>query len=72
MDKKEVKQISRDLLAAWDNGVEHALDVAARAEELAEQHLNEVAGMHVESGLRGGGWQYSAASCSCNATCPMC
>ena len=67
MDKKEVKQISRDLLAAWDQSVENALDEAARAEELVEQDLNEVAGMHIETGLRVGGW--SVVSCGFTYCC---
>ncbi len=71
MDKKNVGQISRALLAAWNAGVERATDNAARADELVEQQLNDVSGMHIESGLRGGGWHYSGqATCtSCAATC---
>ena len=56
MDKHEVKQTARELLAAWNAGAERATDDAARADELVEQHLNEAAGMRIESGLRGGGW----------------
>ncbi len=69
MDKKNVKPTANDLLAAWDNGVERALDNAARAEELTEQQLNVTAGMHVESGLRGGLWNFTEGSCTCNFTC---
>ena len=70
MDKHNLNQVARDLFAAWDNGVEHALDNVARTEELGEQHLNEVAGMHVESGLRGGPWGATEGTCgSCKASC---
>ena len=75
MDKKNLNQVSRDLFAAWDEGVERAIDDAARAEELAEQQLNDVAGMRVESGLRGGRWS-TGPVCSvmsmCNLTCGGC
>ena len=74
MNKKEVKETANDLLAAWDNGAERALDNAARAwdgtarvEELVEQELNNVAGMHIESGLCGGIWGLSGTGkCTCN------
>ncbi len=70
MDKKEITQISRNLFAAWDNGVERALDDAARAETLTEQQLNSVAGMRIESGLRGGAWGGTDMEESC--TCAWC
>ena len=54
MEKQEVKPTMNDLLAAWDAGVERALEDAEPADELVEQQVNEVAGMHIESGLRGG------------------
>ena len=55
MDKQNLNQVSRALLAAWDKSVERALDDTARTEALTEPQLNNVAGMRVESGLRGGG-----------------
>ena len=72
MDKQYLNQVARDLFAAWDKGVERAIDDAARAEELAEQQLNNVAGMHVESGLRGGIWgvtEGNSCSCACSDLC---
>ena len=70
---KEIKETANDLLAAWDNGVERALDNAARAEELAEQQLNNVAGLRVESGLRGGLWGATEGSCTtCNKFTCLC
>ncbi len=71
MNKSNIEQAACDLLAAWNAGVERASDNAARADELVEQHLNEVAGMRVESGLRGGGWTSSDNNtCTCAFSCP--
>ena len=74
MDKKDVKQVARDVRAAWDNGVERALTDMARDEETIEQLLNEVTGMRVESGLRGGGlWGTSEKNtCTCGFSCVYC
>ena len=60
MENQEVKPTMNDLLAAWDAGVERALEDAEPADELVEQQVNEVAGLHIESGLRGG-WAATAA-----------
>ena len=65
MDKQYLNQVARDLFAAWDKSVERALDDAARTEELDGQELNNVAGMHVESGLRGGKWIPNNYTASC-------
>ncbi len=70
MKTQNPKQITRALMQAWDEGMERALDDAARTEDLPEQQLNEVAGMHVESGLRGGPWGATEGTCgSCKASC---
>ena len=74
MDKQNLNQVSRALLAAWDKSVERALDDAARTEALTEPQLNNVAGMRVESGLRGGGlWGSSEHdTCTCGFSCVYC
>ena len=50
---------ARDLMNAWDEGGEHALDNTEPGGELAEKHLNEVAGMSVQSGVKGGAFPTS-------------
>ena len=65
MKTQNPKQITRALMQAWDEGMERALDDAARAEELDGQELNNVAGMRVESGLCGGKWIPANYTASC-------
>ena len=47
---------ARDLMNAWDEGVERALDNTGRRDELGEEQLNAIAGMSVQSGVKGGTW----------------
>ncbi len=62
---------ARDLENAWDAGVEQALDDATRTEELEHEKLNQVAGLNVQAGIKGGmNWDPSLDSCmSCHQTC---
>ena len=46
----------QDLMNAWDEAVERATSDTARESELSEERLNTVAGMMVQSGIKGGGW----------------
>ncbi len=73
MHQQNVTQASRALLQAWDNGVERALNNTARDDELAHAELNNVAGLRVESGIKGGLWgvsgKHTCISCQCSDTC---
>ena len=69
MDNKEVKRISRDLFADWEKGIERATDDAARTDDLSQEQLNHVAGMQIESGLRGGIWGHTENN---TCTCTQC
>ena len=68
MPKRETD--TQELSKAWEQGIENALTNAPRAEDLDKQQLNIVAGLHIESGLRGGLWGQSENKTEC--TCPPC
>lgn len=62
MNKKDT---SRELQERWELAVERAaLDSREKVERNADL-LNDVAGLHVQSGVQGG-W---TSSCSCHQTC---
>ena len=61
---------TRDLINAWDEGVERALGNTSRADELGEEQLNAIAGMSVQSGVKGGDFWSDARTCA--ATCNTC
>ena len=67
MPKRELNQ--QELLNAWNESVERVLNDTVRSDELGQEQLNDVAGMHVESGLKGGGWNVSLHD-SCNCSYP--
>ena len=62
---------ARDLLNAWDEGVERALGNTSRADELGDEQLNSAAGVSLGSGVKGGGWgadtERKNTNCSCAA-----
>ncbi len=73
MPKRELNR--QELLNAWNESVERVLNDTVHADELGQEQLNAVAGMRVESGVRGGGWNVSLHdSCNCTAytVCIMC
>ena len=55
---------ARDLMNAWDEGVERALDNTSRADELGEEQLHAVEGMSVQSGVKGGGVWSGQPTCA--------
>ena len=63
----------QDLMKAWDEAVERATSDTARESELGEGHLNAVAGMSVQSGVKGGGGSNNTCAnlftCNSNNTC---
>ncbi len=65
MPKRELNQ--QELLNAWNESVERVLNDRVRPDELGQEQLNAVAGMRVESGVRGGGWNVSLHD-TCNCT----
>ena len=69
MSEREMN--TQSLLRAWEKGVEDALDDLARADELSDKQLDNVAGMHVVSGLKGGIWggvTEGHDTCTCGPT----
>ena len=68
MSEREMN--TQALLRAWEKGVEDALDDLDHADDLNDEQLNNVAGMHVESGLKGGVWGFSEFNtCTCGRGC---
>ncbi|HZQ07061.1 MAG TPA: hypothetical protein VFD70_10815 [Anaerolineae bacterium] len=65
---KENKNRRRELGDQWGRAVERALENQLRAEEVDDPHLSNVAGLQVQSGLRGGEWEQSDA-CSRTPCC---
>lgn len=64
------KYTPRDLQNRWERAVERAVEDAQDRSELTAHMLNNAAGLHVESGVRGGAW--SNNSCTCAYTCQQC
>ncbi len=54
----------------WERAVERASEEMLPRQELAEQNLNEIAGMRVKSGAKAGGLWGATNGCSASATCP--
>lgn len=64
MNKKDTP---RELQERWDRAVERAARDKQNESELTPDILNDAAGLHVESGVRGG-W---TSTCSCHQTCGL-
>lgn len=60
------EQALRDLQAAWERGAQRAVEDTRRNDELAAQELDAAAGLHVQSGLKGGYWFEHSRSCFCD------
>lgn len=56
----------RDLQAQWEQAVERASEDRRSDSELESEALNDAAGLHVQSGVRAGGWTHT---CSCGGSC---
>ncbi len=68
MPKREMKP--QELMDDWQEGIERATSETKQTTELVQEQLNDVAGMRVESGLKGGGgWGMSLGLTNCANIC---
>ena len=59
----------RDLHEQWERGAQRAFEDTRRADELAKDELNTAAGLHVQSGVKGGFWSVTCGNCTNWNTC---
>lgn len=72
MQESNITPSARELLQAWDKGVERAQSNTPRSQELSQEQLDSVAGLQIESGLKGGIWGSGRHTCTCGLTCMGC
>lgn len=61
-----------DFMKAWDEAIERVTSNTARESELSEERLNTVAGMSVQSGVKGGRWSNNSSGQFTCGTCTNC
>ena len=57
---------ARELQERWTQAVDRAVEDKQAGSELERELLNDAAGLHVQAGVKSGGW---TNTCSCGGSC---